>query len=366
MKRRSFFRFAALSGFGLVSGRGTAEENVQNRGDSDDYVDPYFLDDGNLSSEELESVESYVGYQERSMTDPDAIQPRGGRPQRGPNYRFLHWPGPLGDRSTHLIGALSLTPEITEDGPYLFNAQILGFNTSTADWRSKAGGGSLSIEFRAQFMDESMTWLYLESFETQKGGGNTVGYEYVAQRDNAPDPVVCEDAKLDMRITLVRHRKSPGVLRKILRIGSLLTGSPVVNMGSKPSSFDYLADRPAVMAVPQMVQEGVAFTQATLGAMSDESPIWRSGFTSYAIAYGGGRLSLRPGLWVAMDDSRDIDYEDIVLVDLGGRVGIKRGDAPLDVNYLVLGVEINGSVGERGVLPKGVVPKGVAPKESTG
>ena len=34
MKRRSFFRFAALSGFGLVSGRGTAEENVQNRGDS--------------------------------------------------------------------------------------------------------------------------------------------------------------------------------------------------------------------------------------------------------------------------------------------------------------------------------------------
>jgi len=357
MKRRSFFRLAALSGFGLASRPGSAQENVSNRGDADS-VDPYFLDNGNLSADELESVEAYVDYQDRAMTNPDAIQPRGGRPQRGPNYRFLHWPGPLGDRSTHLTGALSLMPEITEAGPHLFNAQILGFNTSSADWRGKAGGGSLSIEFRARFMEESMTWLYLETFETQKNGGNTVGYEYVAQRDSLPEPVICEDANVDMRITLVRHRKAPGVLRKILRIGSLLTGAPVIGADGGSNRFDYLADRPPVMAVPQMVQEGVAFTQATLGAMSDEAPIWRSGFTSYAIAYGGSRLSMRPGFWVAIDDSSGIDYNSIVLEDVGGRVGLMQNGVPLDVNYLVLAVEINGSIGERGVLPKGVMPKG--------
>ena len=208
-------------------------------------------------------------------------------------------------------------------------------------------------------MDESMTWLYMETFETAKGGGNTIGFEYVAQRNNLPDPVICEDANIDIRITLVRHRKAPGVLRKILRIGSLLTGAPIIGgLSDSSSKFDYLSDRPAVMAVPQMVQEGVAFTQATLGAMSDEAPIWRSGFTSYAIAYGGSRLSLPPGFWVAIDDSRDIDYSSIVLEDIGGRVGLSQNGQPVDLNYLVLAVEVNGSIGERGVLPKGVISKG--------
>ena len=30
----------------------------------------------------------------------------------------------------------------------------------------------------------------------------------------------------------------------------------------------------------------------------------------------------------------------------------------LDLNYLVLSVEIDGSIGDRGVLPKGVISKG--------
>ena len=357
MKRRNFFKLAAFTSLGLTSKPGSAQSVDEGR--DSDYIDPYFLDDGEITSTELQSVEEYIDYQDKSMTGADAVQPRGGRPSRGPNYRFLHWPGQLGDASTKLTGALSISPEIEDVGPHLFNAQILGFNTSGTDWKGRKGAGSLSIEFRSRFMDQAMTWLYMESFETTRDGGNTVGFEYVAQRDELPEPVICEDANVDMRITLVRHRKSPGVLRKILRIGSLLTGAPIIGGGGGSSSnFDYLANRPAVMAVPQMVQESVAFTQATLGAMSDEAPIWKSGFTSYAVALGGSRLSLRPGFWVAMDDSRDIDYSSIVLEDQGGRIALVQNGRELDVNYLVLALEINGSVGERSVLPKGVISKG--------
>ena len=357
MKRRNFFRLAAFTGLGFASRAGTAQ-GVEDAADTD-YIDPYFLDDGEMTASERESVEAFIDYQDRSMTDVAAIQPRGGRPSRGPNFRFLHWPGRLGDRSTKLTGALSLSPDDTGFSPHFFNAQILGFNTSGKDWKGKTGNGSLSIEFRSRFMDQSMTWLYMESFETSRDSGNSVGFEYVAQRDDLPEPVICEEANLDMRITLIRHRKTPGVLRKILRIGSLLTGAPMLGGAANSGSrFDYLANRPAVMAVPQMVQESVAFTQATLGAMSDEAPVWKSGFTSYAIAPGGSRLSLRPGFWVAIDDSRDIDYSSIVLEDDGGRVGLTRNGQRLDMNYLVLALEINGSVGERSVVPEGVISKG--------
>lgn len=360
MKRRRFFQLAAFTGLGLSSRAGSAQgADPATSPDDPDWIDPFFLDNGNISAEEQETVEAYMDYQERSMSDPDAIQPRGGKPRRGPNYRFLHWPGRLGDSTTRLVGPLSLSPEIDDVGPYLFNAQILGFNTSTFDWRSRKGGGSLSIEFRSRFMDQSMTWIYMETFEAAKGGGNTVGLEYVAQRDDLPEPVICEDPNLDMRITLIRHRKAPGVLRKILRIGSLLSGAPAIGLlGGSSGQYDYLANQRPVMRVPQMVQEGVAFTQATLGGMSDEAPIWRSGFTSFAVAYGGSRLSLRPGLWVAIDDSQGIDYGAIQLQDQGGRVGLSLNGKRLDANYLVLALEINGSMGERGAMPKGVIQKG--------
>lgn len=359
MKRRKFFKLAAFSGLGFASRSGSAQA-MQQESDADDpdWIDPFFLDNGNISPEEQESVEAYVDYQERSMTNPDTIQPRGGRPSRGPNFRFLHWPGRLGDSGSRLVGPLSVSPEVSGDGPHKFNAQILGFNASTLDWKGRKGGGTLSIEFRSRYLGEAMTWMYLESFETM-GGGSTIGLEYVAQRDELPEPVICEEPNLDMRITLIRHRKWPGTLRKILKVGALLSGSPVVGMlANKPSHFDYLADRKPVVRLPQMVEEGVAFTQATLGGMSDETPVWRSGFTSFAVAYGGSRLALRPGFWVAMDDSKEIDYGAIILEDLGGRVGLTVNGKPLNANYLVLALEINGSVGQRGVLPKGVMQKG--------
>ena len=356
MKRRKFFQFAALSGLGLTARPGLTQETEDTP--DPDWIDPFFLDSGNMSADEQKSVESYIDFQERSISDPNAIQPRGGRPQRGPNYRFLHWPGRLGDSGSRLVGPLSVSPEFSGDAPHLFNAQILGFNASALDWKGRKGGGTLSIEFRSRFLGEPMTWLYLESFETA-GIGNTVGLEYVAQRDNLPEPVICEEPNLDMRITLIRHRKWPGTLRKILKVGALLSGTPVVGLlADKASHYDYLSEKKPVMRLPQMVEEGVAFAQATLGGMSDEAPIWRSGFTSFAVAHGGSRLALRPGFWVAMDDSQEIDYGAIVLEDRGGRVGLTVNGKPLDANYLVLALEVNGSVGDRGAMPKGVIEKG--------
>ena len=103
-----------------------------------------------------------------------------------------------------------------------------------------------------------------------------------------------------------------------------------------------------------MVHEGVALAQATVGGMSDEAPIWRSGFNSFGLAKHGSRLALRPGFWVAMDESEQMDFTGISLNDIGGRVGLLKNGQPLDLNYLVLDLEIEGSGEPRGeVVPKG-------------
>jgi len=109
-----------------------------------------------------------------------------------------------------------------------------------------------------------------------------------------------------------------------------------------------------LLRVPRLAQEGVAFAQATVGGMADEAPIWRSGFSSYAIATGAGRLALRPGFWIAIDESGDVDYTKLRLDDIGGRVGVVGPEGPVDLNYLVLAVEAKASAGMRGeIRPKG-------------
>jgi hypothetical protein len=94
--------------------------------------------------------------------------------------------------------------------------------------------------------------------------------------------------------------------------------------------------------VPRLAQEGVAFAQATVGGMADEAPIWRGGFNSYAIAVGAGRLTLRPGFWLAIDETADLDYTKLRLDDVGGRIGVVGPEGPVDLNYLVLAVEMEG------------------------
>ena len=71
-------------------------------------------------------------------------------------------------------------------------------------------------------------------------------------------------------------------------------------------------------------------------------------------AHRGSRLALRPGLWVAIDDSQQIDFNNVLLDDVGGKVGLLQNAEPLDVNYLVLAMEMDSdSLDPRGVVPKG-------------
>jgi hypothetical protein len=300
-------------------------------------------------------VRAFVGYQQQVMEGKEAIMPRGGRPKRAPTYRFLHWNGELGDPSGRLVGPLSVKPELSGGPPYVFNAQILGFHTSTADFSESVGQGALSVEFRSRYQDESLTWMYLQQFEVRKAGGNSVGLEYIAQRDGQPVPVVSDAPNLDVRIQLIRYRKAPGVLRKILKVGAFLTGLPIApGAGGETPSF---VDSEPAVRVPRMVHEGVALAQATIGGMSDEAPIWRGGFNSFALAGGGGLMALRPGLWVAVDDSEQIDYAGLRLEDIGGRIGLRLKDEPLDVNYLVLNLEMGTAAASRAAPPE-VIPKG--------
>ena len=359
MKRRRFFGFATLAGLGLAAKPAAARSPAaaSSSGTAGDAIDPYYLDRGDLSPNEQEQMRAFLAYQEQRMAGQDAILPRGGRPKRAPSYRLLSWQGELGDASGSLVGPLTVSPGLSGPPPYAFNAQILGFHVATADF-GETGQGALSIEFRTRYRGEPLTWMYLQQFEARKGGGNTVGLEYVAQREGEAIPVISEGPSMDMRIQLIRYRTSPGVLRKILKVGAFLTGLPVGGGGGGGSSdaASFAASQP-VVRVPQMVHEGVAMAQATIGGMSDEAPIWRGGFSTFALATGGSRLGLRPGLWLAVDDSEEVDYASLRLGDVGGRVGVLRDGAPVDLNYLVLGLEMEGSA-EPAPAPAEVVPKG--------
>jgi hypothetical protein len=89
-----------------------------------------------------------------------------------------------------------------------------------------------------------------------------------------------------------------------------------------------------------MAAEGVALSQAVLSGATSEKPIWRSGFASYGLADGGSRLTLAPGLWVVLDDGREMDLRGATLEDAGGHLRLLRDGAPLDLNYLVLDLRI--------------------------
>ena len=258
------------------------------------------------------------------------------------------------------MGPLSLQPAIEVPPPYQLNAQIMGFNVSSEDWSGSSGKGTLTVEFRARNMGEALTWLFVQQFDVVKGTAPTVGLEYVAQREGKPDPVVCEDGNVDMRIQLMRHKTAPQLFRKILKMGATIAGFAIPGAGGlsamgSMNPMSAMGQAPPLLRVPRLAQEGVAFAQATVGGMADEAPIWRGGFNSYAIAAGAGRLALRPGYWIAIDETEGLDYTKLRLDDVGGRVGVIGPEGPLDVNYLVLAVEVRAAAGMRGeIRPKGV------------
>jgi hypothetical protein len=337
MKRRSFFKLASALGAGLASPAALAQVSRIADEDEDFEIDPYFLDSGDVSNSEQQEILSHIAFEDQDAGGRPVMQPRGRRPDKAPTYRFLHWQGPIGDPAGQFVGPLSLQPKITAPPPYRFNAQILGFNQADSEW-GKKGDGTLSVEFRARHQGDSMTWLHLQTFNVEDGYNN-LGLEYVAHRDGAAEDVVAEDANVDMRIQLIRHAKPPGALRAILGVASSIIGVPA-GPPSGPGPGGMAPRGPAMLRVPRMAQEAVAFAQATLGGTAKEKPIWRSGFTTFGLAEGGSRLTLNPGLWVAMDKIEGISAGDLALTEGEGSVILLHKGEPAEFTYLVLDVRV--------------------------
>lgn len=361
MKRRRFLGlFAATSVASPLrvwaQGQGSDAEPV-------DDVDPYFLESGDLSPDEQQDIAEFVGYQQRLAAGQDAIMPRSGRPQRAPTFRFLYWDGELGSPGGKFVSPLSIEPELSMAPAYELNAQVLGFRCATDDWGRRTGLGTLSVEFRARLGGEPMTWLYAQQFETTRGA-TTLGREYVGQREGVLDPVVTDEPNVDLRIQLMRESRSRGLLGKIMKMWALIVGV-ASGLGMTAS----VAQAMPALRITRLLPEGVAFSQALFGGTARQTPLWRSGFTTYSVAAGGSRLRLRPGYWVAIDEAREVNLVGVRLEDVGGEVRLVRNGEALDANYLVLALEAAElelprfnypglqDPGSRDVVPKGIPPQ---------
>jgi hypothetical protein len=344
MKRRNFLQSSTALGLGMAS-TGLArtlselmtEPEAHSLLDAQD-IDPYFLDPGIVTPKEHQTIMEFVRFHEDLSSGKQGVQPRGERPKGAPTYRFLYWDGNIGDSKGKFLGPLSVKPLIDRAPAYQLNAQLLAFNPGTEDWHSGADQGALTIEMRVPGSGDPLTWLFAEQFGVSASGNTTLGLGYVAQKQGVSTPIYTTFPNVEIRMQLMRH-KNPGLLQKIFKITSMVIGTGMGTFGQ--------AVIPGVMSIvpslriPQLVPEGVAFTQALLGSTNPEGPIWRSGFNSYGLANDGGRMRLRPGLWVVMDEQRQPDLRGIKLDDYGGKAALLLDGAPIkDLNYLVLDVTL--------------------------
>ncbi|MBN1570585.1 MAG: hypothetical protein JXA73_22265 [Acidobacteria bacterium] len=339
MKRRDFLKSTStMAGLALpFSGMMAALED-QEIADKFNLqeIDPYFLDSGNLSAREQTEIEDLIKFQEQ-VAAGKKVTFRGTKPKRAPSFRLLHWQGELG--SGKFVGPLSLKPTVPRSLAYNLNAQILAFHPSSREWQGKNSQGALTIEFRARIQGEPMTWLYAEQFGVSERGASTLGHGYICQKRGMPDPVVTESPNIDVRMQLMQHR-NPGLLGKILKIAAMVMGGSVGADGQATSPSLLATIFPAIR-IPRLVQEGVAMSQSLIGGTGAESPIWQSGYTSYGLSEEGSRLSMNPGLWVAMDESAQQDLSHVQLVDYNGQATLVQNDKPLeDMNYLVMDVGV--------------------------
>lgn len=343
MRRREFISLATLAGLASASraagagapapARPGAPANPATapagRGTDALLADDYFLHSGDLTAAEQREIAAFEEYQEQAARGGDVPAPRG-RPTRAPTYRFVHWTGEPGGTDGTFVGPLSVKPALPSDGAVRFNAQIVGFQLATAEWGRRAPQGTLAVEIRGRSRGEGLTWLFAKAFDVFDGGATNLGAEHVAQRNNQPDPVLLEEPLLDLRIQLIRHIQKPTFLRSVLKVAAFVA-SPVVG--------SFVASAAPAVRIPQLVPEGVALAQAVLGSGSDERPLWASGFTTYALAAGAGRMKLVPGFWVAYDATLG-DLRGVRLEELGDRFGLTRDGEPIDANYLVLAIDI--------------------------
>jgi hypothetical protein len=299
-----------------------------------DAIDPYFLDNGDISTADEKAIVDFLKTQE-ARTRGEPVTDLRGRPARSPTFRFLHWTGDPGDSTATLVGPLSVAPASQSYFAYGLNAQIVGFHTASEDWGAGKGRGTLTVELRGKVQNEPTTWLYVQQFERYTEGATTIGGEYLSQRDGIPAPLIVDDPHVGLRIQLMRKPQHAELLRKILRLAGLLIGSPVGREGGGAPTLQDLVP----VRIPRLAREGVALSQAVFGTFATEKPIWRSGFNTYSLD-SSGSARLLPGIWVVIDDDRALDLRGVMLEDHGGRVVMTRDGKPIDANYLVLVFEI--------------------------
>lgn len=363
MKRRRFL--SLFAGTGIAGPLGAWAQSRGGEPELVDDIDPYFLETGDLSPDEQGEIADFVNYQQRLVAGQDAIMPRGGRPKRAPTFRFLHWDGELGSPNGKFVGPLSITPQLAPSPAYQINAQVLEFRCASDDWGRRTDHGTLTIEFRARLGREPVTWLFAQEFDVYQGN-STIGREYVGQRAGTVDPVITDEPNLDMRIQLMRQPRKRGLLSKIINIWALIIG---VASGFGAAAGATAQVMPA-LRLTRLLPESVAFSQALFGGTTKQTPLWRSGFTTYAVAEGGSRLRITPGYWVVIDESREVNLVDVRLEDIGGHIRLTRNGSQLDANYLVMALEIDTADLPRFGYPprqdpysRDIVPKGIPPKE---
>jgi hypothetical protein len=344
MKRRNFIKSSTALGIGMAStGLARALSEVMKDPEVNSLmdaqgIDPYFLDPGTVTPKAQQMIMEFSRFHEDVAVGKRGIQPRGERPKGAPTYRFLHWDGDIGDSKGKFVGPLSLKPFIDQAPAYQMNAQLLAFNPGTEDWQGSSNQGALTIEMRVPGSADPLTWLFAEQFGVSAGGNTTLGLGYVAQKQGVSTPIYTTSPNVEIRMQLMQH-KNPGLLQKIFKITSMVIGTGMGMLGQ--AAVPGLLSAIPSLRIPQLVPEGVAFTQALLGSTNPESPIWRSGFNSYGLALNGGRMRLRPGLWVVMDEQRQPDLRGIKLDDYGGKAALLLDGAPIEsLNYLVLDVSL--------------------------
>jgi hypothetical protein len=303
-------------------------------------VDPYFLDSGALSAAEEADLIEVERLQEQMMVGRSVTIPRGLRPARAPTFRLVHWSGEVGSDQGQFVSPLRVAPELAplrDFRAYHFNAQIVGFHGASDDWR-RTRQGTLTVEIRAPFGGEEMTWFFAQPFDIDATGFTNVGYQYIAQRGGNLDPVVTDKPNVGVRIQLIREPQRTTLLfRKIIRTTLAVTGVP---LQLENEDFQTALQSMPPMRIPALMQEGAALAQAVVGSMANEIPIWRGGFSTYGIAQGGSQLGLQPGYWLALDASREVDLRGVRLDERDGIVSPTRDGIPLDVNFLVLSMTI--------------------------
>lgn len=341
-RRRFLAMIAASVAAGAPLAGAATDDDAERLVLEPDDIDPYFLDadyldPARVTDADREAIRSKFAAQERRLAGKTTVRARGTTKHGPGQFAYLRWQGDLDDGAGRFIGPLSVVPSVAPSQYYSVNAQILGFNLSSEDW-SAGNEGTLTIELRSTRYDEPLTNLFAQPFDVNQPGYTAIGAQMVCQRDGVSFPMICEQPLIDIRIQLLRQKKGMEFFRKVLRAAAWVAGvggAPGVRKTSLKDVSSNLA-----LQIPNQAKEAVALSQAVFGNMSDSAPLWKGGFTSFALLESAGAVRLDSGFWVVVDDSALGSLQNARLADRGGRAALLVDGKPIDANYLVLSFTI--------------------------